>query len=368
MLGAILFAVLVPSGEAIYRTGATPGGEIIAGMAGGEVRVSATVVPCSNCHGADGRGSIEGGIVSPDIRWQSLSKPYKVAATLGRERAPYTKKQLVRAIAMGIDSSGNTLAPVMPRFAMTSEQMSALIGYLEALDTKPVPGVSDARVRVGVLAPQEVMPALETFFAKQSVYGRRIEPVSIGADLRAAIRNDDLLAIAPAFVANDAEKLARIADEEQIPMLTTMTSHPANGAKSFRWTRDLFGGVDDQKRALTKFANETLGIATPVFHGAVLRHGDRSFVALPVTMHDSDAKLRPGELAALAAASVLVDALQRAGRDVTRTSLLRAINTTRDFRTGYSPPMTFAPNRGIGSTGMWIVELSAQEPRAVWVP
>ena len=59
---------------------------------------------------------------------------------------------------------------------------------------------------------------------------------------------------------------------------------------------------------------------------------------------DLPARDRSAQRHALAAAKILVEALQRAGRDVTRERLVDALETMQDYRTGLMPPVTFSPS------------------------
>jgi hypothetical protein len=73
---------------------------------------------------------------------------------------------------------------------------------------------------------------------------------------------------------------------------------------------------------------------------------------------------RPSRRQALAAAKILVEALRRAGRDVTRERLIDALETLQDFRTGLIPPVSYSATRRIGSDGAWIVPLGGGE--TIW--
>ena len=53
--------------------------------------VDAALLACGNCHGHDGRGRPEGGVVPPDVTWQALSKPYGATDRFGRRRPAYTE-------------------------------------------------------------------------------------------------------------------------------------------------------------------------------------------------------------------------------------------------------------------------------------
>ncbi|QSQ15780.1 ABC transporter substrate-binding protein [Myxococcus landrumensis] len=86
--------------------------------------------------------------------------------------------------------------------------------------------------------------------------------------------------------------------------------------------------------------------------------------------------LRPGhtafQLGAYAAARVLVEALTRAGAEVTRASLTQHLEALRDFDTGVSPPVTFGVNRRVGIQGAQLATLDATTGQLVavsgWIP
>ncbi|WP_240356528.1 ABC transporter substrate-binding protein [Myxococcus eversor] len=86
--------------------------------------------------------------------------------------------------------------------------------------------------------------------------------------------------------------------------------------------------------------------------------------------------LAPGhtsfQFGAYAAARVLVEALTRAGAEVTRASLTQQLETLRDFDTGVSPPVTFGVNRRVGVQGGQLAALDPATNQLVpvsdWIP
>ncbi|MFY2558535.1 ABC transporter substrate-binding protein [Corallococcus terminator] len=86
--------------------------------------------------------------------------------------------------------------------------------------------------------------------------------------------------------------------------------------------------------------------------------------------------LAPGhtsfQFGAYAAARVLVEALTRAGAEVTRASLTQHLETLRDFDTGVSPPVTFGVNRRVGVQGGQLAALDPTTNQLVpvsdWIP
>jgi ABC-type branched-subunit amino acid transport system substrate-binding protein len=62
------------------------------------------------------------------------------------------------------------------------------------------------------------------------------------------------------------------------------------------------------------------------------------------------------QFAAIAEARLLTEALERAGRSLSREQLLKSLNGLYDFSTGFSPSVTFSPARRIGITQFHIVQ------------
>jgi ABC-type branched-subunit amino acid transport system substrate-binding protein len=104
--------------------------------------------------------------------------------------------------------------------------------------------------------------------------------------------------------------------------------------------------------------------------------GTRVFVAYPtLTSDQSPEALKPlyllraaydiparhlsMQVAALVSARVLVEGLQRAGRDLTRPKFVAALVTLQNFETGLIPPISFGPNQRTGIRGAHIVTLSS---------
>jgi hypothetical protein len=69
------------------------------------------------------------------------------------------------------------------------------------------------------------------------------------------------------------------------------------------------------------------------------------------------------QLSALAGAKVLIEGLTRAGRALTRESLVRALEGLHDFRTGLTPPISYGRERRIGARGAYLFELDATGQR-----
>ena len=69
------------------------------------------------------------------------------------------------------------------------------------------------------------------------------------------------------------------------------------------------------------------------------------------------------QLAALAAAKLLVEGMRRAGRDLSRVKLVEGIEDLFGFETGVTPPLSYGPNRRIGARGAHIVVVDLANKR-----
>jgi ABC-type branched-subunit amino acid transport system substrate-binding protein len=73
----------------------------------------------------------------------------------------------------------------------------------------------------------------------------------------------------------------------------------------------------------------------------------------------------PVQWAAISGAKLLIEALQKAGRDVTRQSLISTLESFRQIRTGLLPPITFGPNRHVGIVDAHIVAIDPASGKLV---
>jgi ABC-type branched-subunit amino acid transport system substrate-binding protein len=68
-----------------------------------------------------------------------------------------------------------------------------------------------------------------------------------------------------------------------------------------------------------------------------------------LSSHNLASDHRLVQISAYCAAKILVEALARAGKNVTREKLIQTLEQMRDFRTGLLPGITFGANRRVGS-------------------
>ena len=65
------------------------------------------------------------------------------------------------------------------------------------------------------------------------------------------------------------------------------------------------------------------------------------------------------------AAKILLEALKRAGKDLSREKLIQTLEGFYEYQTGLLPPITYGPNRRIGAMGAYIVTVDLKEKRFV---
>ena len=393
-------------GRHLYRHGEPLSARPVTALVN-NTELPATALACGTCHGIEGRGVPEGSIEPADIRAASLAT-YLVKP--GRRRPRYDDAQLARALREGRDSGDQPLSPVMPRYRLDDRDLADLVAYLRRLGDEPQPGLGEEELTVATTAGEVTRKALEAYFAETNaqggVHGRALK---LGTDL------EDAFAI---LCTSPSPELQALIDEERIPLVTPLASRP--GPSSFF----LFSDLASQAVALAKHAG------TP--RDAYLLHGDSAAAAaleargwklrtsLDVRGSDDDllflvgvdaaAVMRrlesmqwhprlfiagapsgglppyaneivlatpmlpaeegsPAQIAAWSAAKVFVEALKRAGRELTREKLIATLETFYQYPTGLTPPVTWARNRHAGASGAFLVRIDRDSvaPVGGWV-
>jgi ABC-type branched-subunit amino acid transport system substrate-binding protein len=77
------------------------------------------------------------------------------------------------------------------------------------------------------------------------------------------------------------------------------------------------------------------------------------------------------QVTALSSAKLLVEALKRVGKDLSREKLIQTLEGFYEFPTGLTPPLTYGPNRRVGAMGAYVVMVDLKEkkltPVSGWV-
>jgi ABC-type branched-subunit amino acid transport system substrate-binding protein len=71
------------------------------------------------------------------------------------------------------------------------------------------------------------------------------------------------------------------------------------------------------------------------------------------------------QISAYTAAKILVEALKRAGKDVSREKLIQVLEGLYEYRTGLTPAITYGPNRRIGARGAYVVTIDLKKQQFV---
>ncbi|MCU1257070.1 MAG: Extracellular ligand-binding receptor [Candidatus Angelobacter sp.] len=268
------------AGKRIYLTGESPSYKPLEAVLGeGSTVVSATLMPCASCHGREGKGRTEGGIVPSDITWSALTRPSSVDNELGRRRPGYDVKSLRKVLREGVDSGGNELGPVMPRYRIADEDLAYLIDYLQLVGRQNDPGLTETTIRAGTIIPaggplaaagESFSALLQAYFddlnQQGGIYGRKVELEVLrtsGASAEIAAAADDFVKTRNIFavvsvLAPEAERELREALERSgSPVIDAFTSDLGDSAGSTNIFH-ILSGLPQQSRALLKFAQNSL--------------------------------------------------------------------------------------------------------------
>lgn len=111
------------NGEAIYRTGRNKQGQIMQDVANSQMKMAHS---CQNCHGADGKGMMGGGMpATPSIRYVDLSDPQLHAI-------PYNDTLLIRFLDHELKPD-STIAQTGVAWKMSMQDKLDLIAFLKTL-------------------------------------------------------------------------------------------------------------------------------------------------------------------------------------------------------------------------------------------
>ena len=180
-------------GKQIYFEGASPRGTEITAVVGDEAALlPGSTMPCSSCHGSDGLGRPEGGVIPLDIRWSELVKTYGHVHHDGRRHPAFDDDSFIRSMIAGIDPADNPLERSMPMYQMSGEDMAdneAGGVFGRRIELMTVPMGQSAEASLGILRDAF---ASEGFFALVGAY-------SVGLDdaLLTYLRSDNVPLVGP---------------------------------------------------------------------------------------------------------------------------------------------------------------------------
>jgi ABC-type branched-subunit amino acid transport system substrate-binding protein len=253
-------------GRALYLRGESPSGREIMAVVG-EVEVPASTMTCAGCHGQRGEGKTEGGVTAGSLVWSELLKAEGHTHPSGRKHGPYTEASFMKAVVEGVDPAGNTMLMAMPRYQMSTGDLADLVAYLKHIETDSDPGLTDTNVEVGIILPStgplaetgaSMRGVLTAYFedlnARGGVYNRKVMLRFFNTPSAAAAQQPPVFAYVGGISAGSDAELARLAREQEVPVVGPSTLMPDAGAPLNRQVFYLLPGVVEQARALANFA------------------------------------------------------------------------------------------------------------------
>jgi hypothetical protein len=291
---------------------------------------------------------------------------------------------------MGLDPARHRLHPAMPRYRLSLRDADDLVAYLARVGSDADPGLTATELSLGVTVPPTVegkviRETIAGWFdevnARGGIYGRRVKVDGDGEPFAIVFAQPG---------AGDAESNAETnAEAKAIPTIAPF--RVATGDAN-RYLFALVAGVEEQARALIDAAGTKVRIVsdartadvaehlapssdpasgTVLFlssadeFAALLKARTADTILIPAAFAGPAVRSAPGSTrvlvampagdvspraTALAAAKLLTRALERAGRDIDRESLVDVLDSFRREPTGLIPPVTWTATRRVGST------------------
>jgi hypothetical protein len=254
---------LVEQGRRIYLEGRLPDGSLLRATEASGIEVSGSLAACVRCHQRSGLGSREGDLPiapitgpvlfsKPKSSWPTRigRKPTAVTPIRHEARLAYDDASLARAIRTGVDSSAQSLHPLMPRYAFSDTELQAVIAYLRELGATPTPGVSEKTLRLATIitpdAPparrQEVADALSAWSARNplsnlslplDVWQLQGEASSWGAQLLEHYRKQPVFAVLSGAGGANWQPVAEFCEQQSVPCLFPIVDNAPAGSKPY---------------------------------------------------------------------------------------------------------------------------------------
>ncbi|HEY5645956.1 MAG TPA: ABC transporter substrate-binding protein [Pseudomonadales bacterium] len=330
-------------GKEIYFGGSSPSGDPITAYFGKEgLELPGRAATCGSCHGHDGKGRPESGVMPSNITWSQLSKSYGHLHPDGLDHPPFDERSLRDFIRTGIYPGGQKGDPSMPSYKISDRDFDDLLAYMKLLGTILDPGLSEAAIRIGTLVPSNgplgeigraLQDVLQAYFddvnAAGGIYGRRLELVvhdiplveeEAAAGLSAWLAEQVPFALVSPFTPRMDVEVQSLIASRNIPVIGPFSLYSVRSFSLNRSVFHLYSGLAEQFEALLQFADKQLQLLSPRI--AVL-HPDEKGLADVLAAIEQAAKKRgwpavrrePYSAAAFDAASS-VETLRDAGIDV----------------------------------------------------
>ena len=168
-------ASLVEIGRRIYQEGIVETGELLRGESAAHVTFTGKQAACIRCHRKSGLGTSEGNNTVRPITGTYLFLPpesdgrsntdateqtplrQRALSRQGESRAAYTQATFARSLRDGVNSAGQSMDRLMPRYALNDKEVAALAAYLKTLAAHPDPGVDQTTIHFATV----IMPGVD---------------------------------------------------------------------------------------------------------------------------------------------------------------------------------------------------------------
>lgn len=276
-------------GEIIYNTGVSPSGDsITAYLVESNLKLPGEAATCGGCHGRDGTGRPESGVIPTNITWRYLTKSYGHIHPNGLQHPPFTENSLKEYLRTGIYPGDRADKPSISPYHIydiSDRDLDDLIAYIKRLGENLDPGLSDTGVILGTIIPfegplaeagQAAREILEAYFNEVNrnggIYGRKIKLVVHGfapvqqskfQGVKDWLKETRPLALVGTFTPDMDLEVQSYVSSEDIPLIGPLTLHPLNTFSQNRNVFYVFSGLAEQVLALIRFGGQRLEITNP---------------------------------------------------------------------------------------------------------
>jgi ABC-type branched-subunit amino acid transport system substrate-binding protein len=264
-------------GEEVYSEGTSPAGVPITAFLGegeDQLELPGEAAVCGSCHGHDGSGRPESGVLPSNITWNYLTRSYGHLHPGGVEHPPFDEESLRHYLRTGIFPGGAKGDPSMPVYEISDRDLDDLIAYVKRVGRIPDPGVSEDAIRIGTVVPSEgalgeigatIREVIEAHFGSVNrtggIYGRSLELVvcelpASGASTAEAVeewlgREAPFALVSPFSPRSDVE-LQSVLSSHEIPVVGPFTLHAIRKFSMNRRVFYLYPGLSEQFEALVR--------------------------------------------------------------------------------------------------------------------
>lgn len=287
-IASVRAAALTPQqerGKQLYDTGISQSGSPVVAYFGKDLlEVPGESATCVSCHGYDGLGRSESGVIPSNITWSQLMKSYGHIHPDGLEHGPFTDKSLKSYMEDGLYPGGTQGDPSMPVYEMAKQELDDLIEYLKILDSYLDPGINNSFIRIGTLLPTagpaaemgDVMQrTIAAYFSdinlQGGIYGRRLvlaaesvrNATEIPRYLRTVLPEQGVFALVNTFTPGFEAELWALLEEQRVPLIAPFSLIPVEDQLLHRYRFTLYAGLREQTLVLARYAAQKLPLKNP---------------------------------------------------------------------------------------------------------